>query len=184
MSFVNYFNIFTILIFVLIWIGILIYLRLKKKKNFVYLILFTIFYIYLYKVLDYTLIQFQSLIILKHYMPGLILNGQTANESLNLIPLFNLTSDDLKTSLLNILLFIPFGFGLPFIKNIQMKKVVIVGVLFSITIELLQFITGYMSGITFRVVDVNDVIFNTIGVIVGYILFTRFFRGSDIFYLH
>lgn len=164
------------LFFALIWIGIVMFLRIKKKKSFVYLLLFTIFYLYVFKVLDYTLFQFQTLIILKHFMPNLMLNGVEAGRNMNLIPLAELTLYDLKTSLLNILLFIPFGFGLPFITRLRVKKVIIYGALFSIVIELLQLISGSMAGITFRIADINDVIFNTIGVTVGYILFLGFVR--------
>ena len=64
-------------------------------------------------------------------MPGrLILNGYAVGENINLIPLITLTAEDLKTSLLNILLLIPFGFGLPFITSLRMKKIVIMGALF------------------------------------------------------
>ena len=139
-------------------------------------IFLTIFYVYIVKVLDYTLFQFQSLVLLKHFMPGLILNGQTAGKSMNLIPLITLTPQDLNTSILNILLLIPFGFGLPFITNFRMKKIVVMGMLFSIIIEFLQLITGFMAKITFRIADINDVIFNTVGVAIGYILFVGFVR--------
>jgi len=97
-------------------------------------------------------------------MPDLILNGQTAGKEMNLSPLITLTPQDLKTSLLNILLMIPFGFGLPFITNYHMKKIVVIGALFSIVIEFLQLLTGYVAKITFRSADINDVIFNTVGV--------------------
>jgi glycopeptide antibiotics resistance protein len=176
MRFAMYFDILTVLLFSLIWIGIVTFLLLKKKKSLVYLIFFTIFYVYLFKVLDYTLIQFQSLLLLKYFAPDLILNGQTTGKSLNLIPLITLTPQDLKTSLLNILLLIPFGFGLPFITNFRMKKIVVIGALFGIVIEFLQLITGFMAKITFRIADINDVIFNTVGVVVGYILFVGFVR--------
>ena len=76
----------------------------------------------------------------------------------------------------NIILLVPFGFGLPFITNFRFKKVVLAGVLFSIAIEFLQFITGSITGITFRVADINDVIFNTAGVLLGYLLFICFVR--------
>ena len=109
MGFAMYFDLLTILLFGLIWIGTVTFLRLKKKKSVVYLIFFTIFYSYLFKVLDYTLFQFQSLLLLKYFMPDLILQGQTAGKNINLIPLITLTLEDLKTSLLNILLLIPFG---------------------------------------------------------------------------
>lgn len=176
MGIVMYFDLLTILLFGLIWIGIVTFLWLKKKKSVVYLIFFTIFYVYLFKVLDYTLFQFQSLLLLKHFMPDLILNGQTAGKNMNLIPLVSLTSQDLKTSLLNILLLVPFGFGLPFITNLRMKKIVVIGALFSIVIEFLQLVTGFMAKITFRIADINDVIFNTVGVVIGYILFVGFVR--------
>jgi glycopeptide antibiotics resistance protein len=172
-----YFDLVIALLFGMIWIGIVTFLKVKKKESFTYLIFFTIFYVYIVKVLDYTLFQFQSLILLKYFMPGLILNGQTAGKSLNLIPLITLTPQDLDTSLLNILLLMPFGFGLPFITNFYMKKTVVIGALFSISIEFLQLITGTMAKITFRIADINDVIFNTVGVALGYFLFVGFVRS-------
>ena len=171
-----YFDLLTILLFGLIWLGIVTFLRLKKKKSVVYLIFFTIFYTYLFKVLDYTLFQFQSLLLLKHFMPDLILNGQTVGKSMNLIPLVTLTPQDLKTSFLNILLLVPFGFGLPFMTDLRMKKIVVIGALFSIVIEFLQLVTGFMAKITFRIADINDVVFNTVGVAIGYMLFVGFVR--------
>jgi glycopeptide antibiotics resistance protein len=171
-----YFDVLTVLLFGLIWIGIVTFLRLKMKKSPAYWIFFTIFYVYMAKVLDYTLFQFQSLILLKYFMPGLMLNGQAVGKSMNLIPLITLTPQDLETSLLNILLLMPFGFGLPFITNFRMQKIVVMGALFSIVIEFLQLITGYIAKITFRVADINDVIFNTAGVTIGYMLFVGFVR--------
>ena len=171
-----YFDFLLLIFSGLIWICLVTFLRLKKKKNYLYLILFTLFYIYLVKVLDYTLFQFQSLILLKFFMPNLMLQGQTDGNSLNLIPLMTLTSQDLKTSLLNILLFMPFGFGLPFISKFRIKKIIMIGMLASIGIEFMQLITGLLAQITFRIADINDLIFNTIGVATGYVLFVGFVR--------
>lgn len=164
-------NVSVIFIFGLVWLGAVAFLKLKKRKSLVYLLFFTLFYIYLYKVLDYTLFQFQSLLFLRHFEPSLMLKGQTAEKSLNLIPLVTLRLTDVKTSFLNILLFIPFGFGLPFISNLRMKKLVIIGALFSLGIEFLQFITGFAAKTAFRIADINDVIFNTVGVVLGYLVF-------------
>lgn len=47
----------------------------------------------------------------------------------------------------------------------------ILGGLFSLSIELLQLLTGYVAGITFRIADINDVIFNTTGAAIGCLLF-------------
>jgi glycopeptide antibiotics resistance protein len=165
-----------LVLFGLIWFGLALFLRLKKKKSLVYLLLFTIFYVYLYKVLDYTILQFQSLLLLQHFVPDLMLRGVAAGKSVNLIPLFTLTSEDVITSFLNILLMMPFGFGLPFITSYRMKKVVVIGLLLSIFIELLQLITGFMANTTFRIADINDLLFNTVGVAIGYFLFSGFVR--------
>jgi glycopeptide antibiotics resistance protein len=160
-----------ILLFGLIWLCIVTVLRVRKKARVGYLLSFTVFYIYLYKVLDYTLFQFQSLLLLKYFMPGLMLNGLSAESSVNLVPLITLGAEDLRTSLLNILLMMPFGFGLALITNYRMIRVITTGAVFSIVIELLQLVTGSMAGMTFRVADINDVIFNTAGVAIGYVLF-------------
>jgi glycopeptide antibiotics resistance protein len=50
------------------------------------------------------------------------------------------------------------------------------GGLVSIGIELLQLMSGLVAKITFRVADINDVIFNTLGVLIGYMLFVGFVR--------
>ncbi len=167
-------NAATILLVGLIWLGTSLILALKKRRGLMYLLFFTIFYIYLYKVLDYTLLQFQSLLLLQHFLPNLMLNGVEVGRTVNLIPLATLTLEDVKTSLLNILMMMPFGFGLPFITNFRFKKVVTAGFFLSIAIEFLQLITGFMANTTFRIADINDLIFNTIGVAIGYILFVWF----------
>ena len=169
-------NAVTLLLVGLLWLGIAAYLLLKKRKGFVYLLFFTVFYIYLYKVLDYTLIQFQSLLLLQYFLPNLMLRGVDAGRTLNLIPLVTLRLVDVKTSLLNVLMMMPFGFGLPFITNFRFKRVVGAGLLLSISIEFLQFITGFIANTSFRIADVNDLIFNTAGVAIGFILFVAFVR--------
>jgi glycopeptide antibiotics resistance protein len=166
----------TILLFGLIWLGGVTLLRLKKKQGLVYLLFFTLFYVYIYKVLDYTFFQFQSLLLLRLFTPNLVLKGVAAGKSLNLLPLITLTRADVRTSLLNILLMVPFGLGLPCITNLRMKRIVVIGALFSSGIELLQLITGLMAKMTFRIADINDVLFNTAGVAIGYGLFVGLVR--------
>jgi hypothetical protein len=87
-----YFHLLVVLLFGLIWIGIVTFLLLKKKESLIYVIFFTVFYFYLFKVLDYTLFQFQALLLLKHFMPELILNGQAAGKRMNFTPLVAHTS--------------------------------------------------------------------------------------------
>ena len=166
-------NVSTIILCCLIWLGVIVFLRVKKYKSHVYLLFFTIFYFYIIAVLYYTIFMFQSLFLLDWLGPNqLMLKGRTVAQDINLIPLLALRLADVKTSLLNIALFIPFGFGLPFITKLQMRKVIVAGVLFSVSIEFLQLLTGVMAHMTFRTSDINDVIFNTTGAVVGYLLFT------------
>ncbi|MDE6519940.1 MAG: VanZ family protein [Ruminococcus sp.] len=68
---------------------------------------------------------------------------------------------------LNILLFIPFGFLLPIISERfrSLWLTTLTGFIFSAWIETMQYITG--RGLT----EVDDVINNTAGALVGYILY-------------
>src|SRR3954467_11646033 len=82
------------LLFGLIGIGVAAFLRLGKGKSPVYLLFFAIFSIYLFEVLDYTLFQFQSLILLKQLNPNLMLRGVEGGRTWNLVPLIALTPRD------------------------------------------------------------------------------------------
>jgi glycopeptide antibiotics resistance protein len=166
----------TVLFFVLVWLGLVAFLR-KRGKGTVYLLFFSVFFVYICKVVDYTLLQFQFLL-WQLLMPGqLMLRGYSAMERVNVVPLLTLTAYDLRTSLLNILLFVPFGFGLPFITAFRMKRTVLIAATFSIAIELLQLLSGLLADAAFRIVDINDVIFNTVGAVIGYALFVVFVRA-------
>lgn len=171
MGFVVDFDLSTVLIFAVIWMGVIMFLRLKKKKSLVYLIFFTFFFVYIVKVLEFT--QFPVF-----FTPDMRdIYGQTVWKTMNFIPFFTLEYRDLQTSLLNVLLTLPFGFGLPFITNLRFTRVVFIGVIFSVALEVLQLATALGAEFTFRVVDINDVMFNALGIIIGYIFFLGFVRG-------
>lgn len=70
------------------------------------------------------------------------------------------------TYLLNILLFMPFGFLLPTIwpQFRKMKNTVCAGFFFSLAIELNQLLNN-------RITDVDDLFTNTLGAIIGYVLY-------------
>jgi len=165
-----------LLLFAVLWVVLLVILRVRREAGWVHLLLVAIFGAYLYAVLDVTLLQFQSLLLLKLFQPDLIVRGIEAAQSLNFVPLVGLSIGDLPTSLLNILMLVPFGFGLPFLTGFRFAQVVASGALFSLAIEALQLATGQWAGTTFRVTDINDVIFNTTGAAIGYLLFIGFLR--------
>jgi len=161
---------FTVAVAGVAWLALTWHLH-RRGRNVVYVALFTVFFVYGFKVLDYTLFQFQTLLLLQHFDPNLILNGVPDDEHLNLVPVVTLESADVRTSLLNVAMMVPFGLGLPFLTGLRWGSVVAAGALVSVAIELLQLVTGMLGGITFRVADVNDVVFNAMGTGLGCLLF-------------
>lgn len=101
-------------------------------------------------------------------------------KSINLIPFhtmyqyiftFNKNVDSWnQVSILNLAanatLFIPFGFFIPILfKSLKsIKKIIIMGFLTSCIIEIIQYFIG-------RSADIDDVILNVIGVVIGYFIF-------------
>ena len=94
--------------------------------------------------------------------------------NINLIPLWDITngvSAYLINSGLNILLFIPLGFILPLLwKEFRSWKAMgITGFLVSLGIELAQLLN-------YRISDVDDLIMNTLGALLGYAMLTLLSR--------
>ncbi len=68
----------------------------------------------------------------------------------------------------NVLLGIPFGFLVPFVWRVSLSSVLVAGLCFSLSIEALQWLaTKLMVAFPSRAVDINDVILNTLGVLIG-----------------
>lgn len=65
----------------------------------------------------------------------------------------------------NIFLFIPLGILLPILMKKNGKSILLYGICVSLSIEIIQFIFGLGS------TDIDDLIFNAIGVLIGYLLF-------------
>lgn len=84
--------------------------------------------------------------------------------TIDVIPFIPMASD-IKNSILNIILFIPFGIALPFLwkKFSSLKQVILFSLGMSLLIEILQILT-------FRATDINDLITNTVGAILGYLI--------------
>lgn len=84
--------------------------------------------------------------------------------NLNLIPLVGMV-EDLKNGILNVALFVPLGFFLPLLRHRfkNLRSVSAFGFGLSLMIELMQMLT-------FRATDVNDLITNTLGTMLGYLV--------------
>lgn len=84
-------------------------------------------------------------------------------NEINLIPF---RSDGIMTYILNIIMFMPLGFLLPFIWEDfrNLVKVLYTGFLFSLAIEISQLFNN-------RATDIDDLIMNTLGAILGYFVY-------------
>jgi glycopeptide antibiotics resistance protein len=93
---------------------------------------------------------------------------------IELRPFFLPGGDVMPTSQvgLNILLTVPFGFGLPFVAGLRGREVLAIGVLLSVGIELAQLLADalYLALPTWSV-DINDVFLNSLGVVLGLAVF-------------
>jgi len=94
-------------------------------------------------------------------------------SGINLVP-FRFSLDYLLSRQVigNVVLGVPFGFGLPFITKVaDTRSVVRKGLLFAASIELLQLALDLIYRFAYRAVDVNDLLFNFSGVMIGFGLF-------------
>ena len=72
----------------------------------------------------------------------------------------------------NVILTMPFGFLITLLKgNKKFPNVLLWVVAFSLAIELAQFVIGTGIGYRYRNVDIDDLILNTIGGIIGYAIY-------------
>lgn len=73
----------------------------------------------------------------------------------------------------NFLMFIPMGIMLPLVfKNINKKNIFVIAILITLSIEILQPIVG-------RSFDIDDIIMNFIGIIIGYLAVTIFIKLKE-----
>lgn len=92
--------------------------------------------------------------------PGIL--SLTLDFNFNIIPFVNAVAD-YRNAFLNVILFMPFGVFLPILfKEFRVcKRTILTGVLSSLMVETTQLFT-------FRATDINDLITNTIGMMIGY----------------
>jgi glycopeptide antibiotics resistance protein len=146
----------------------LVVLRMQKK-SFSYLFFFSVFWIYMLGVISVVVFPFP-----------IDLSNPNFKLSVNLIP-FNfgscfkyLPEVCFRTLYENILLTIPFGFGISFIARVKPGSIVWFAVAVGLVLELSQLAISLIFRTSFRSVDINDVVLNALGVLLGYGTFRIF----------
>lgn len=155
----------TIIIGIVIYLLVCIFIHKKHKKPPIYYAFSTIMFCYFMCVAKYTLFP-------------IVMIGMPANikESINLIPFYEGIH---KTDILNLVMTIPFGIGMPFITKVNNKQSCLSGLFFGLGIETVQYLETFLTkGFSYRIIDINDVIFNFAGTVIGFLIlyiFSQFF---------
>ena len=99
------------------------------------------------------------------------------DPTLNLIPFQDFSARNMEGMILNTVMFAPLGFLLPayFERYRRWGRTLAAGFLTSLTVELIQLFT-------FRATDVDDLIMNTLGTVIGFLLAKLFFRHRTAVY--
>lgn len=102
-----------------------------------------------------------------------------ALKNINLIP-FNYrsvysdsthTRNVMRDVIANILLTIPFGIGECFFNRFNKKQMLYLAILTGLVLEGTQLIIKLISGVYFHTVDINDVLWNAAGVLIGCLIY-------------
>ena len=160
-------------------VGILVLLLLIlwfRKHSLSYLLCAAVFGIYLLFALDKV---FFPIAISGSYAQSM--RQEPFSLFINLIPFqfgpFGATLEDAFVTLMqNVLLTIPFGFGLSFILPIKARHFLWLAFAVGFGIELSQLVISLILGYPYRYIDINDVLMNALGVLIGYSLFVIFSR--------
>lgn len=98
----------------------------------------------------------------------------TWHPIINWIPFNDFTPSNILGMVLNIVMLIPFGAFLPiyFKKFRKLVPTVIAGIVMSLTLEILQLFT-------FRATDIDDLIMNTLGTLLGYFIGAFIVRNAE-----
>jgi len=134
----------------------------KKRERF---ILYSLVYLYISLVIFVTLMPFSFPI------PG---SNSLFLETVNLTPFIDLKlhhGGAVREIILNIIMMAPFGFLMPFIKRRNFFSIACWTFIFSLSIETMQLLYVWSGGINNRAFDVTDLITNTLGGILGYIVY-------------
>jgi glycopeptide antibiotics resistance protein len=171
-----------------IWIIVRIFLLCRKNRNEIVIrreIILNIFFIYILNVLAITLFPLE-------------INWSGNQEkwiSINIVPVFytlkdvlNIThNSDMHNFMVkfwirnifgNLFMLFPLGIILPLLWNNlnRFKRTLLLGLCLSLSIETIQLLSGFM-GNRGRIFDIDDIILNTIGVALGFVLYRKWIKN-------
>ena len=167
---------------ILAWlIGFLILVLLlpilwRQKRSPSYLFFFSAFWVYLLTLVSVTIFPIplpdagmfltkqQITFVLSHinFVPFKYLSDPYVNPHIVFLEIFQ-----------NVLLTIPFGFGVSFIAQFKARDFLWLAIAVGLAIEIAQLVISLGVG-AYRTVDITDVLLNATGVLLGYVFFRAF----------
>lgn len=156
----------------LVILAVVLFILWRKKRSVPYLICFSLFWVYMLMAIDKV---FFPIPLDAHLNDPFILSPWAR---IRLIPFYFAGNPSVREIIealaYNMLLTLPFGFGINFIANIKTKKVLFLCVAVGVGTEMLQLIISVLISYPYRVVDITDTITNALGVLLGYLIFRLF----------
>jgi glycopeptide antibiotics resistance protein len=154
---------------------VLLTLLWQRKCRWTYLFCFSVFWLYLLSVIAVTIFPIpRPLSMGGPSSPAHILSR------INLLPFYygNFYARDQRAFtreiIQNILMTVPFGFGVSFIARLKARDFLWLAVAVGLSTELAQLAVSLVIGGAYRGVDINDVLLNAAGVLIGYACFGLF----------
>lgn len=148
----------------------------RQKRSPSYLFFFSAFWVYLLILVSVTvfpiplpdagmfLTKQQIIFVLSHinFVPFKYLSDPYVNPHIIFREIFQ-----------NVLLTIPFGFGISFIAQFKARDYLWLAIAVGLAIEIAQLVISLGVGV-YRTVDITDVLLNATGVLLGYVFFRAF----------
>lgn len=158
----------------LVVIFLLLFIQFRRNRSIPHIFCLLIFSIYI-------------LFAMKEVFFPISINGTYADtmrkvpliSHINLIPFYfgqmqALNDRAFLDFIKNILLTIPFGFGVLFVSQFKPKDFLWLPFVVGFGIEATQLVISLLLGYPYRVIDINDALLNAIGVSIGYGIFRIF----------
>ena len=163
------------LVGLVILVALLVILKQRKHSGW-YIFCFAVFWVYLLVLLNATVFPLPEYRAISasdwQFWAGFTLSH------VNLVPFnygeFSYFGYVFPEVVSNILMTVPFGFGLNFIAHFKARDFLWIGLALGLAIESAQLAVSLIWTVFYHVVDINDVILNALGVLLGYAFYRVF----------
>lgn len=149
---------------------ILTIIFIKKRIWIKKIIQYSIFYFYIISILAITIFPIPI-----QWLKEIWIYNENINNFIPFNSIIDILSNNnldikikIKQIIGNIVIFIPIGLFISFICKINFKKILLIGISFSFSIEITQYMISLLLWFSYRVSDIDDMLLNTLGFVIGF----------------